>query len=120
MDSGKGKDRFGRFSWSKSVSKDVDVKLKLFKKNDNKDMRLVPILTRGKADFNQFMRLRNQLVIATENFGRGENLSPVPIPTISRDVDEELRLLPDYERTESQQEISRLKRTLYNGKRKFV
>ena len=46
----------------------------------------------GEADFNQFMRLRNQLVNATENFAREEHLTPVLIPTMSRDMDEQLKL----------------------------
>ena len=36
--------------------------------------------------------MRNQLVNAAENFGREENLTPVLIPTISRDMDEQLKL----------------------------
>ena len=46
----------------------------------------------GEADFNQFMRLRNQLVIAAENFAREENLWSVLIPTMSKDMDEKLKL----------------------------
>ena len=46
----------------------------------------------GEADVNQFMRLRNQLVNAAENFAREENLKPVLIPTMSRDMDEQLKL----------------------------
>ena len=46
----------------------------------------------GEADFNQFMRLRNQLVNAAENFAREENLTPVLIPTMSRDMDEQFKL----------------------------
>ena len=46
----------------------------------------------GEADFNQFMRLRNQLVNAAENFAREENLTPVVILTMSRDIDEQLKL----------------------------
>ena len=45
-----------------------------------------------ETDFNQFMCLKNQLVIATENFGREENLSPELIPTMSKDMDEQLKL----------------------------
>ena len=48
--------------------------------------------TMGEADFNQFMRLRNQLVNAAENFAREENLTPVLIPTMSRYMDEQLKL----------------------------
>ena len=46
----------------------------------------------GEADFNQFMRLRNQLLNAAEFFAREEYLSPVMIPTMSRDMDEQLKL----------------------------
>ena len=38
------------------------------------------------------MRLRNQLVIAAESFARVEKLSPVLIPTLSEDMDEQLKL----------------------------
>ena len=46
----------------------------------------------GEADFNQFMRLRNLLVNAVENFAREENFTPVLIPTMSKDMDEQLKL----------------------------
>ena len=46
----------------------------------------------GEADFNQFMRLGNQLVNAGENFAREENLTPVLIPTLSKDMDEHFQL----------------------------
>ena len=46
----------------------------------------------GEADFNQFMRLRNQLVNAAENYAREENLTPVLIPTMSKAMDEQLKL----------------------------
>ena len=46
----------------------------------------------GEADFNQFMRLRNQLVNAAEKFTREENVTPVLIPTMSREMDEQLKL----------------------------
>ena len=46
----------------------------------------------GEADFNQFMRLKNQLVKAAENFAIEENLTPVLIPKMSKDKDEQLKL----------------------------
>ena len=46
----------------------------------------------GEADFNQFMGLRNQLVTAVENFAREKNLTPVLIPTKSKDMDGQLKL----------------------------
>ena len=71
----KCQDRLGRFSWCKNDTNYLDVKLKVFRKNDKKELRLVQNLTMGEADFNQFMRLRNQLVNAAENFAREENLT---------------------------------------------
>ena len=92
VDFGKCQDRFGQFSWSKNDSNYLDVKLKVFRKDDKKEFRLVQNLTMGEADFNHFMRLRNQLVNAAENFAREENLTPVLIPTMSKDMDEQLKL----------------------------
>ena len=46
----------------------------------------------GEADFNQFVRLKNQLIIAAENFPREENFSLVLILTLSKNIDEHLKL----------------------------
>ena len=64
----------GIFLFQKSFQR-LDVKLKVFKKGDNKVFRLVQNFTMGEADFNQFVRLRNQLAIAARNFARKDNLS---------------------------------------------
>ena len=96
VDFGKCQDTFGHFFWSKNDSNYLDVKLKEFKKDDNKEFRLVQNLTMGEAELNQFMRLRNRLVNAAEKFEfltpREEPLTPVLIPTMSRDMDEQLKL----------------------------
>ena len=78
--------------WSKNDSNYLDVKLKAFKKDDNREFRQVQNLTMGETDFNQFMRLRNQLVNAAENFDREEKLTPVLIPTMSKDMNKQLKL----------------------------
>ena len=70
----------------------LDVKLKIFKKDDNEDFRLVKNPTMGEAYFNHFMRLRNQLVIAADNIDREGNLSPVLIPLMSKDLGEQYKL----------------------------
>ena len=90
VDFGKCQDRFGQFFWSKNDSNYLEVKV--FKKNGKKDFQLVQNLTMQEADFNQFMRLRNQLVNAAKNFAREENLTPVLIPTMSKDMDKQLKL----------------------------
>ena len=46
----------------------------------------------GESEFNQFMRLRNQLVNAAENFAREEHLNPVLISTLSKNMYEQLKL----------------------------
>ena len=46
----------------------------------------------GEAGFNQFMRLRNQLVNAAENFAKEEKWTSVLIPKVSEDMDEQLKL----------------------------
>ena len=53
---------------------------------------MVQNLTMGEAVFNQIMQLRNQRVNAAKNFAREENLLPVLIPTMSRDMDEQTKL----------------------------
>ena len=92
VDFDKCQDRFGQFSWSKNDSNYLDVKLKVFRKDDKKEFRLVQSLTMGEADFNHFMRLRNQLVNAAKNFAREENLTSVLITTMSKDMVEQLKL----------------------------
>ena len=64
----------------------------VFRKDDKKEFRLVQNLAMGEANFNQFMRLRNQLINVAENFAIEENLTPVLIPTRSKDRDEQLKL----------------------------
>ena len=85
-DFGKCQDRFRQFPWSRNDSNYLHVKLKEFRKDDKKEFRLVQNLTMGEADFNKFMRLRNQLVNAAQNFAREDYLSPVLIPTLSKDI----------------------------------
>ncbi len=70
----------------------LDVKLELFRKNDKKEFQLVQNLTMGEASFNQLMRFRNQLVNAAENFAKEGNLTPMLITTMSKDMDEQLKL----------------------------
>ena len=47
----------------------------------------------GEAEFNQFIRQRNQLVVAADNFLREENLSPVLQSTLCKDMEEQLKFV---------------------------
>ena len=47
----------------------------------------------GEADFNQFIRQRNQLVVAADKFHREQNLSPVLQFTPSKDMEEQVKFV---------------------------
>ena len=94
VDFGKCQDRFGRFSWSKIDSNYLDIKQRVLKREDkNGEFRLRQNLSMGEVDFNQFIRQRNQLVVAADNFRREQNLSPVLQPTLCKDTGEQLNLV---------------------------
>ena len=94
VDFGKSQDRFGRFSWSKNDSNYLDIKQKVFTRADkNADFRLRQNLSMGEADFKHFIRQRNQLVVAADHFLREQNLSPVLQSTLSKDMEEQLKLV---------------------------
>ena len=72
----------------------LDIKLKVFKREDeNAEFQLKQNLSMGEADFNQFIRQRNHLVVAADNFLREQNLSPVVQSTLSKDMEEQLKLV---------------------------
>ena len=90
----KSSDRFGRYSWTRNDSNYMDVKLKVFKREDrNAEFRLRQNLLMGEAGFNQFFRQRNQLVVAADNFLREQNLLQVLQSTLSKDMEEHLKLV---------------------------
>ena len=72
----------------------MDIKLKVFKREDkNAEFRLRQNFTMGEADFNQFIRQRNQPVLAADNFLREQNLPTVLQSTLSKDMEEQLGLV---------------------------
>ena len=94
VDIGKCQDRFRRISWSKNDSNYLEIKLKVFKReNKNAEFRLRQNFSMGEADFNQLIRQRNQLVVAADNFLREQNLPPVLQSTLSKDMEEQLKLV---------------------------
>ena len=93
VDFGKCQDRFGQFSWTKSHSNYLDIKLKVFKReNKNAEIRLRQIFPMGEVDFNQFIRQRKQLVVAADNSLREQNLSPFFQFRLSKDLEEQMKL----------------------------
>ena len=94
VDFGKCQERFGRFSWTKNDFNYLDIKLKVFKREDkNAEFWLRQNFLLGETDFNQFIRQRNQLVVAADNFLREQNLPPVLQSTLSKDMEEQLKLV---------------------------
>ena len=89
---GRRQDRIGQASLSKNYFDYLELKLKVFKKDENKQIRLAQNLTMGEADFIQFIRLRNQLAVAVGDFSKEENLSPVQVELLAKDMEEQLKL----------------------------
>ena len=72
----------------------MDIKLKVFKREEkNAQFRLRQNLSMGEADFNRFVRQKNHLHVAADNFLREQNLSPVLQSTLSKDMAEQLKLV---------------------------
>ena len=94
VDFGKRQERFGRFFWTKDDSNYLDIKLKVFKRqNKNAGFRLRQNFTMGKFDFNQFFRQSKQPVVAADNILREQNLSFVLQNTLSKVMEEQLKLV---------------------------
>ena len=93
VDFDKCQDRFGRNAWSKNSFDYLDVKLKVFTMDENKEFWLAQSLTMGEADFNHFIRQRNQLVVAVRDFSREENLPPIQVKLLVKDMEEQLKLI---------------------------
>ena len=91
-DFGNCQDRFGRISWSGNSFDYLDVKLKVFQKDINNEFGLAQNLTLRETDFIQFLRLRNQLVFAVRDFSKQENLTPVQVKLVAKDMEEQLKL----------------------------
>ena len=72
----------------------LDNKLEVFKREDKSaEIRLRQILSMEEADFNQSIRQRNHLVVAAANFLKEQNLLPVLQSTLSKDIEEQLKLV---------------------------
>ena len=94
MDFGKCQERFGQISWAKIDFNYLDIKLKVFKREGKKaEFRLRQNHTMGGAEFNQFIRQRYQLVLAADKILREQNLPSVLQSTLSKDREEQLKLL---------------------------
>ena len=66
----------------------------MFEREDkNAEFRRRQNFSMGEADLNQFIRQRNQLVVAADNFYREQNLLPVLQSTMSKDLEEQLMLV---------------------------
>ena len=66
----------------------------MFKReNKSAEIRLKQNLSLGEADFKHFVRQRNQLVVAADNFLTEQNLSPVLQSPLCKDMEEQLKLV---------------------------
>ena len=107
VDFGKHKNnRFGRISWSKNEktekSKYLEIQVKVFKMDQQGDFRVYQNLNMGESDFNEFLRMMNDLVVAATEFGKEQDLEPLPAytygsiktnRTFSRDMETQLKMV---------------------------
>ena len=68
------------------------MKLKVFKKDENKQFRLIQNLTMGEPDFNQFIPPMIRLVVVVRDFSKEENLPPARVKLLAKDMEELLKL----------------------------
>ena len=92
VDFGKCRDRFGRISCFRNSFHYLQMKLKVFQKDKNKEIGLAQNLTMGETDFNQFSLLRHQLVVAVRDFSKEENITPAQVKLLAKDMEEQLKL----------------------------
>ena len=92
LDFGTRQIRVGLASLTKIDSNHMGVKIKVFEKDDNNDFRMVQNFRMGEANFSQFKQLRNQLVLEGKKFSKEEDFSTVLLSTVSKDIDEQLKL----------------------------
>ena len=68
------------------------VNLEVFQKDDKKIILAGPSSYNGRSRFQPVYAIDESLVVAAEIFAREENLPPVLIATLSKDMDEQLKL----------------------------
>ena len=69
----------------------LGLKLEVFKRDDNKDFRIVQNLTKGESHFTQFHGVRSHLVLAAGKLGTEQSLCPIQKSTIIKNMDQQLK-----------------------------
>ena len=90
-DFGNYQDSLGRFSWTKNENHYLEIHLEVFKKDIANEFKQYQCVSLGQYDFKQLLRLRNQLIVAADNFTKEENLPYINVVGLSRDIDEQLK-----------------------------
>ena len=67
------------------------MQFKVFKKDIANEFKQYQCVSLGQYDFKQFLRLRNQLIVAADNFTKEENLPYINVVGLSRDIGEQLK-----------------------------
>ena len=91
VDFGRHQDQFGRFSWSQIEQNYLQIHFKVFKKDIANEFKRYQCVSLGRYDFKQILRLRNQLIVAADNFAKEENLPYINVVGLSRDIEEQLK-----------------------------
>ena len=72
---GKIEDHFGIFSWSQIEKRDktnLQIQLKVFRRDDKAEFCKHQQIKLGEADFKQLLQFPKPIVVATEDFSREE------------------------------------------------
>ena len=91
--------RFGRISWSKHAENRaktalLDIKLEIFKIDQDGEFRMHQCLSISEKDFNDFMRMKDELLVATTEFAtvQGLQLQPITIGPFAREMETQLKM----------------------------
>ena len=93
------RNRFGRISWSKhsknrANTEFLEIKLNLFKMDQDGEIKDQQRLTISQSDFKDFVNKKNELHIAATNFATVQDLQlqPITIGPFARDMETQLKM----------------------------
>ena len=71
----------------------MEIQLKVFKRDDKPEFRKHQQNNLRQSDFKELLQLRNPIVVATGEFSREENLRPNVTSLLSKDSEEQMKLV---------------------------
>ena len=72
-------------------NKYLEIKLKMFRRDDKAELRKHQQINLGESDFKQLLQLCNAIVVANVKFSREENLRLIVTSPLSQDLKEQMK-----------------------------